>query len=155
MPGTANCQVATAAYCLAIAHLINHPRDAQGAITAVRAWLLQYQQQAQQQQQQQAQQQQQQQQGRTLRSDAAKGPAAAVATVLEWLEEAQAEGPGPEVQTNMGFMRWGFVHAFRWAVCFLVQSVCRALWFSGRTLFGWPVGRPLHQKRQAAEDQTL
>lgn len=102
-----HCQVATAAYCLAIAHLINHPRDVQGAITAVKTWLLQY--------QQQQQVQEQQQQGRTLRSAATTGPAAAVATVLEWLDEAQAEGSGPEVQTNIGFMRWGFVHAFRCA----------------------------------------
>lgn len=84
-------QVGTAAYCIAIAHLINHPRDAHGAIAAVKAWLQQHQQQQQSQPQQ----------------------LTAVATVLGWVDEAQAGGPGPEVYKNMGFMRWGFVHAFR------------------------------------------
>jgi hypothetical protein len=44
--------------------------------------------------------------------------AAAARTVLGWLQEAQAPGPGPQVHKLMGFMRWGFVHAFRWAQLF-------------------------------------
>lgn len=35
-------------------------------------------------------------------------------TVLEWLAEAQQDGPGPEVHQAAGYMKWGFVHAFRW-----------------------------------------
>lgn len=34
-------QVATGAFCIAIAHLINHSKDAAGAIAAVQAWLQQ------------------------------------------------------------------------------------------------------------------
>ncbi|WIA34941.1 hypothetical protein OEZ86_013222 [Tetradesmus obliquus] len=125
-------QLATGAYCLAIAHLINHPRDAQGAIAAATAWL---------------------QQG--LAAALQQGPlpgsnpssasgssiagsssagssasrehddapadgaapcskaAAAWGTVLGWLGEAQQEGPGPEVQHAAGYVKWGFVHAFR------------------------------------------
>jgi hypothetical protein len=79
-------QVGTAAYSIAIAHLINHTRDARGAIAAVTAW---------------------------LHSQLAPDVAQAADTVLDWLSEAQAAGPGPRVYKNMGFMRWGFVHAFR------------------------------------------
>jgi hypothetical protein len=102
-------QVGTAAYCLAISHLINHPRDAQGAIAAATGWL-----QLQQQQQQQA------------------GLSRALRTVLGWLDQAQAAGPGPKVYSNMGYMRWGFVHAFRWGAvrCCACTGVgcCRVLW---------------------------
>jgi hypothetical protein len=102
-------QVGTAAYCLAISHLITHPRDAQGAIAAATGWL-----QLQQQQQQQA------------------GLSRALRTVLGWLDQAQAAGPGPKVYSNMGYMRWGFVHAFRWgaAGCCACTEVgcCGVLW---------------------------
>jgi hypothetical protein len=36
---TFGAQLATGAYCIAIAHLISHPRDAQGAIATATAWL--------------------------------------------------------------------------------------------------------------------
>ncbi|KAF6251910.1 ADP-ribosylation/Crystallin J1 [Scenedesmus sp. NREL 46B-D3] len=39
--------------------------------------------------------------------------AAAREAVLSWLGEAQQDGPGPEVYHAAGFMKWGFVHAFR------------------------------------------
>lgn len=193
-------QLATGAYCLAIAHLINHPRDAQGAIAAATAWL------------QQGLAAALQQVGRPaalvarmrqaplaallsrhacswhamqhniyaavcmvqsssreaaaadknllchpdMTSHTLQGPlpgsnhssasgsssagsssagssasrehddapadgaapcskaAAAWGTVLGWLGEAQQEGPGPEVQHAAGYVKWGFVHAFRW-----------------------------------------
>jgi hypothetical protein len=49
-------------------------------------------------------------------SGAAGRPKAAAAweAVLGWLGEAQQEGPGPEVEHAAGYMKWGFVHAFRW-----------------------------------------
>jgi hypothetical protein len=51
-------------------------------------------------------------------ADSASGarPQAAAAwdAVLGWLCDAQQEGPGPEVQHAAGYMKWGFVHAFRW-----------------------------------------
>jgi hypothetical protein len=43
--------------------------------------------------------------------------ASAWEAVLGWLGEAQQEGPGLEVQHAAGYMKWGFVHAFRWAPC--------------------------------------
>lgn len=46
-----------------------------------------------------------------------------MATVLEWLDEAQAEGSGPKVHTNIGFLRWGFVHAFRQVLSYSVRNV--------------------------------
>lgn len=91
-------QVGTAAYCIAIAHLISHPRDAQGAIAAARNWL---------------QDQQQQENSSSTQPSEGEDAAAAANTVLGWLQEALQPGPGPQVQRNIGFMRWGFVHAFR------------------------------------------
>lgn len=67
---------------------------------------------------------QQQQQGQQPppRQQQAGELSSAACTVLTWLEEALRDtGPGPEVKEMMGFMRWGFVHAFRY-----VSSLLRA-----------------------------
>lgn len=106
------CQVACAAYCIAIAHLINNPRDATGAIQAAQHWL-------------------QQRLAQQTSPDAATQPISSNSyydapdlfivgpevweTVLNWLAEATADegGPGPAVEEQAGFLKWGFVHAFR------------------------------------------
>jgi len=33
--------------------------------------------------------------------------------VLQWLQEALQQGPGPAVESQEGYGKWGFVHAFR------------------------------------------
>jgi hypothetical protein len=81
LPHTAPPQDATAAYVLALAHLITHPGDAAGAAAAAELW---------------------------ARRGAAR-------EVVEWLEDAAAPGPGPCVWPQPGYLRHGFVHAFRWA----------------------------------------
>ena len=72
-------QDATAAYCIAIAWLINHSGDARGAVTAAEGWA----------------------------SQNANGE------VQGWLREAAEPGDGPSCLHMIGFVHWGFVHAFR------------------------------------------
>lgn len=123
------CQLACGSYCIAIAHLINNPRDAAGAIEAARQWL-----------QRGLAQQADSSTATELNSsqiassgscssrgcephgaqasDLAKADAVCWKTVLSWLTDAtvQASGPGPAVHEQAGFLKWGFVHAFRWGV---------------------------------------
>ena len=72
-------QDATAAYCIAIAWLINHSDDAGGAVTAAEGWASQ------------------------IANEEVQG----------WLREAAEPGDGPSCLHMIGFVRWGFVHAFR------------------------------------------
>ena len=39
----------------------------------------------------------------------------AVPEVQEWLVESARPGNGPDCTSMIGFVRWGFVHAFRYA----------------------------------------
>ncbi|KAF6253657.1 ADP-ribosylation/Crystallin J1 [Scenedesmus sp. NREL 46B-D3] len=124
-------QVASAAYCIVIAHLINHSKDAQGAIAAANTWLQNGLAAALQQvtppggthsstsggSASSAQPGSQASCEHDVSADSAADvkPKAAAAweAVLSWLGEAQQDGPGPEVYRAAGFMKWGFVHAFR------------------------------------------
>lgn len=73
------CQDASAAYCIALKHLINHPGDAHGAAGAADDW----------------------------------AQRSACPDVRYWLYESKAVLTGPPCDRNIGYVRWGFTHAFR------------------------------------------
>ena len=72
-------QACSAAYCIAIAHLIKHPGQSEGAFSAASTW-------------------------------ATTQPCQAV---QEWLEQAQDITYKPSVEHRCGWMKWGFLYAFR------------------------------------------
>jgi hypothetical protein len=95
-------QDASAAYVLALCHLIEHPGDAAGAVFAASSW------------------------ARGGGGDGGGGRGGGAAPeVVAWLAEAAAPGPGPAVEAQEGFLKWGFVHAFRRAACTKRSAVGR------------------------------